>query len=112
MIFLALFAWLSPRKEFGRGVGAVVCVAYVGYVGYVGYVAASLLGLQRDASRADFRNVGLFRLSGLISREAPTSPPRLGGSFEPDHPERKNPPDATWSHPADDEVEESTEVGR
>jgi len=37
-LFLALFAWLSPRKEFGRGVGAVACVAYAGYV------AASLLG--------------------------------------------------------------------
>jgi cation:H+ antiporter len=37
-LFLALFAWLSPKKEFGRGVGAVVCAAYVGYV------ALSLLG--------------------------------------------------------------------
>jgi cation:H+ antiporter len=37
-LFLALFAWLSPKKEFGRGVGAVVCLAYAGYI------AVSILG--------------------------------------------------------------------
>lgn len=32
-LFLAVFAWLSPRKTFGRGVGAAICIAYVGYIG-------------------------------------------------------------------------------
>ena len=37
-LFLALLAWRSQRKVFGRGVGIVACGAYVGYV------ALSLLG--------------------------------------------------------------------
>jgi cation:H+ antiporter len=37
-LFLALFAWLSPRKVFGPVVGVVACATYAGYV------AVSILG--------------------------------------------------------------------
>jgi cation:H+ antiporter len=31
-LFLVLFAWFWPRKQFGRGVGALLLVAYIAYL--------------------------------------------------------------------------------